>query len=72
MILIGLLLVVVVVLALWALDSRNAARAKAAHDAALRIETEKAVQAQRAKEDALCVTTAAAQDRPKRRKKACR
>jgi len=51
-------------LALWAL---NRPRGGKAHDAALRVETARAVQAQRATWDAPCVSESAAQEVPRRK-----
>lgn len=54
-------------LALWAL---NRPRTSKAHEAALRVETAKAIQAQRAAHDAPCVSPQAARDVPKRKPRA--
>jgi uncharacterized membrane protein len=55
--------IVIVVGLLWVLDARNGA----ARDAALKIETAKEVQRQRAAYDAPGVAQSAAQDVPKRK-----
>jgi hypothetical protein len=61
--------VLIVCATIWHFVAKNAAKDDAAREAALRVETEKEVQRQRAAYDAPGVTEAAAQDVPKRKRR---
>ena len=62
-------LCLIAVATVWYLAIRIAVKDDAAREAALRIETANAVQTQRAREDARCVTQAAAQEPVRKHRK---